>query len=205
MELTLILTNRAKPSYFHIIMNYKNIINNLIILNHYSKRVIDIEIKNINHLEYIKKYDEHFYKNLVELDSYSKYESLENTVKSYLYGIKEKAIKKLITCGQLQVVSCHTFSMGGISKSYASKNAKIIDDKIIGEFHGKPTKCWGAMNKIDYKGELNSSLERESGGYYKIKGGFSYSLIEVIKFLKTDISPKKTKKNLAIAKRKNWL
>lgn len=123
-----------------------------------------------------------------------------------LYSIKEKVIRKLIAHGQLKGDSFHSFSRGGYSLSLKSKHAKCDETgKKIGEFHSTPCNNMGKFKGNKFDGLLPSA-EDKSSGFYKAPMNIGEALSILEEFLQDNsFSKAKASKNLAIAKRKNYL
>jgi hypothetical protein len=200
-------------------MNYKKIIDALVVLNKNSKGTDFEDFRNVNFLKLSKKIQKTFGTEMFlvapdfmrSFKDYSNYlcQSGENSLLFKiidLYKVKDLVITKLIEHGQLVGNTYHQFSRGGFSLSLGSKFAKKDETgKLIGEFHSGCDNTPKKYRKLRYDGKLPSYQDKEAG-FYKAKFDLGQALYILSDFLDDEtFSPAKSKKNLAIAKRRNLI
>jgi hypothetical protein len=176
-------------------MNYKKIIDALVVINKQAKKgeIPELNFSKIsNKIKHKGRPPFYFDENQVTPDELNS-----------LYEIKDLVIQKLIEHGQLKGDTYHQFSRGGFAVSLKSKFAKKDEKgKAIGEFHNKFEMIPKAFKRLKYDGVLASHQDK-NGGHYKASYDLAQALYIVSDFLDDDhFNISKIKKNLAIAKRK---
>jgi hypothetical protein len=163
-------------------MNYKLIIDALVVINKNSKSRDDSVID-------YKKVSKKFSDKSIGVHS--------------LYYVKDLVIKKLIAHGQLKGDKIHQFSRGGFALCLQSKFARTDDSgKVIGEFHSGFSKNIGKFTGHNFDGVLVSSPDKV-GGFYTAKYTLAEAMYIVSEFIDDNsFDQAKVKKNLAMAKRR---